>query len=148
MWILAGLIAITAAILIVRGMKRLSKKGRAKAVTRGLLALNGTLILASVLVFFFGVPGQANAQSSTQGQPAVQSRTAGTSNVPTAAALATGLACIGAGIGVGLTGAAAIGSMAQKPEIFGRSLVFVGLAEGIAIYGLVVSFMLLTGAFG
>ena len=60
-----------------------------------------------------------------------------------AAALSTGLACIGAGIAVSGTGAAAVGAIAEKPEAFGRSLIFVGPAEGIAIYGLVISFLVL-----
>jgi V/A-type H+/Na+-transporting ATPase subunit K len=60
-----------------------------------------------------------------------------------AAALSTGLASIGAGIAVSGTGAAAVGAIAEKPEAFGRSLIFVGLAEGIAIYGLVISFLVL-----
>ena len=60
-----------------------------------------------------------------------------------AAAIATGLATIGAGIAVSATGAAAIGAIAEKPESFGRSLIFVGLAEGIAIYGLLISFLIL-----
>jgi len=60
-----------------------------------------------------------------------------------AAALSTGLACIGAGVAVASTGAAAIGAIAEKPEAFGRSLIFVGMAEGIAIYGLVISFLVL-----
>jgi V/A-type H+/Na+-transporting ATPase subunit K len=76
-------------------------------------------------------------------------QTAGTaSNTAMAAALSTGLAAIGAGIAVGLVGAAAVGAIAEKPEIFGRVLIFVGLAEGIAIYGLIISFIVLTGAFG
>jgi V/A-type H+/Na+-transporting ATPase subunit K len=63
--------------------------------------------------------------------------------VPLAAAISTGLATIGAGIAVSNTGAAAIGAIAEKPESFGRALIFVGLAEGIAIYGLIISFMVL-----
>jgi V/A-type H+-transporting ATPase subunit K len=63
--------------------------------------------------------------------------------VTLAAALSTGLAAIGAGIAVNSTGAAAVGTIAEKPESFGRALIFVGLAEGIAIYGLIISFMLL-----
>ena len=61
------------------------------------------------------------------------------------AAIATGLAAIGAGIAVGITGASAIGAIAEKPELLGRTLIFVGLAEGIVIYGLIVSFMILRG---
>lgn len=60
-----------------------------------------------------------------------------------AAALSTGLASVGAGIAVGGSGAAAVGATAEKPESFGRSLIFVGLSEGIAIYGLMISFIIL-----
>ncbi len=60
-----------------------------------------------------------------------------------AAALSTGLASIGAGIAVGGSGAAAVGATAEKPDSFGRSLIFVGLSEGIAIYGLMISFIIL-----
>lgn len=60
-----------------------------------------------------------------------------------AAALATALSALAAGIAVASVGAAAIGAVAEKPELFGRTLVFVGLAEGIAIYGLIISIMIL-----
>ncbi len=62
-----------------------------------------------------------------------------------AAAISTGLACVGAGLAVGPSGAAAIGAIAEKPESFGRALIFVGLGEGIAIYGLIIAFMVLPG---
>ena len=55
----------------------------------------------------------------------------------------TALATIGAGIAVGPVGAASLAVIAEKPEIFGRTLVYLGLAEGIAIYGLVVTILLL-----
>lgn len=60
-----------------------------------------------------------------------------------AAGLATGLGSIGAGIAVSGTGAAAVGAIAEKPEAFGRSLIFVGLAEGVALYGLIISILVL-----
>ena len=60
-----------------------------------------------------------------------------------AAAFSTGIGCLGAGIAVANVGAAAIGAMAEKPELFGRLLILVGLAEGIAIYGLIVSILIL-----
>lgn len=59
------------------------------------------------------------------------------------AALATGLSSLAAGLAVARLGAAAIGALAEKPELFGRLLIFVGLAEGIAIYGLIVSILIL-----
>lgn len=60
-----------------------------------------------------------------------------------AAALVTGLAAIGAAIAVAVVGSAAVGALAEKPETAGRALIFVGLAEGIAIYGLIVAIMIL-----
>lgn len=60
-----------------------------------------------------------------------------------AAALSTALAAIAAGYAVGKVGSAAVGAIAEKPDLFGRALVLVGLAEGIAIYGLIVSILIL-----
>ncbi|MGO9991491.1 MAG: ATP synthase subunit C [Steroidobacteraceae bacterium] len=60
-----------------------------------------------------------------------------------AAALSTGLAALAAGFAVARVGSAAVGAVAEKPELFGRVLVLVGLAEGIAIYGLIVSILIL-----
>jgi V/A-type H+-transporting ATPase subunit K len=59
------------------------------------------------------------------------------------AALAVGLSCLAAGIAVKGVGSAAMGAIAEKPELTGRALIFVGLAEGIAIYGLIVAIMIL-----
>ena len=58
-------------------------------------------------------------------------------------ALPTAFSTIAAGLAVGLIGAASLAAVSEKPEIFGRTLVYLGLAEGIAIYGLVLSILLL-----
>ena len=60
-----------------------------------------------------------------------------------AAAASTGLSSLAAGYAVAKVGTAAIGALAEKPDLFGRLLIFVGLAEGIAIYGLIVSILIL-----
>jgi V/A-type H+-transporting ATPase subunit K len=60
-----------------------------------------------------------------------------------AAALATGLSSLGAGFAVASVGSAAIAALTEKPELLGRVLIMVGLAEGIAIYGLIVSILIL-----
>jgi V/A-type H+-transporting ATPase subunit K len=59
------------------------------------------------------------------------------------AGLAVGLACIASGYAVARIGSAAIGAVSEKPELMGRTLVFLGLAEGIAIYGLIIAIMIL-----
>jgi V/A-type H+-transporting ATPase subunit K len=60
-----------------------------------------------------------------------------------AAGLSTGLACIGAGYAVGSVGSSALGAVSEDPKILGKTLIFVGLAEGIAIYGLIISIMII-----
>lgn len=57
--------------------------------------------------------------------------------------LPTGLAALAAAMALGPIGSAALAVMAEKPEMFGRTLVYMGLAEGIAIYGLVMSILML-----
>jgi V/A-type H+-transporting ATPase subunit K len=60
------------------------------------------------------------------------------------AGLAVGLAALGAGIAVGQIGAGAVAVMSENPELTGRALPFVGLAEGIALWGFVVAMMILS----
>jgi V/A-type H+/Na+-transporting ATPase subunit K len=94
------------------------------------------LMMAGVGLVWFASPSTVLAAGLSQ--------TAGGDQYATlAAAIATGLATIGAGIAVSSTGAAAVGAIAEKPESFGRALIFVGLAEGIAIYGLIIAFLVL-----
>jgi V/A-type H+-transporting ATPase subunit K len=84
--------------------------------------------------------------------PAVAAATAPPGAIPdqvmmwgfVAAALSTGLGALGAAYAVSHVGAAALGAMGERPEIAGRALIFVGLAEGIAIYGLIISIMILS----
>lgn len=60
------------------------------------------------------------------------------------AGIAVGLACLASAYAVAKIGSAGIGAVTEKPEIMGKILVFLGLAEGIAIYGLIIAIMILT----
>ena len=60
-----------------------------------------------------------------------------------AAALSTGMSCIGGGIAVSAAASAALGAISEDGSILGKSLIFVGLAEGVCLYGLIISFMIL-----
>lgn len=83
--------------------------------------------------------------------PAALAQTAAGTQLPPAvwtwglvsAALATGLSSLAAGYAVAKLGTAAVGALAEKPDLFGRLLIFVGLAEGIAIYGVIISILIL-----
>jgi V/A-type H+-transporting ATPase subunit K len=61
-----------------------------------------------------------------------------------AAAAAVGLACIGGGLAVGQIGAAAMAAMSENPELSGKALPYVGLAEGICLWGFIVALMILS----
>ena len=58
-------------------------------------------------------------------------------------AFTVGISCLSAGYAVGKVGAAALGAAAEKPELLGKAIIFVGLAEGIAIYGLIIGLFLI-----
>ena len=60
-----------------------------------------------------------------------------------AAALSTGLSCIGGGVAVSAAASAALGAISEDSSILGKSLIFVGLAEGVCLYGLIISFMII-----
>ena len=62
------------------------------------------------------------------------------------AALAVGLSSLAAAYAVGRVGSAAVGALTEKPELMGRVLILVGLAEGIAIYGLIIAILILNRA--
>ncbi|WP_077612767.1 ATP synthase subunit C [Clostridium sp. Marseille-P2415] len=94
----------------------------------------GTLIVSGIFLF------NGNAA-------AAETATAGAGNIAgmgyLAAALSTGLACIGGGIAVSAAASAALGAISEDSSILGKSLIFVGLAEGVCLYGLIISFMIL-----
>lgn len=96
----------------------------------------------AMLLLFAGVVFAAEGPDAA---PAVASRVSDTVVMWgfIAAAAATGIGALGAAYAVGHVGAAALGAMGERPEISGRALIFLGLAEGIAIYGLIVAIMIL-----
>lgn len=93
----------------------------------------GTMIIATIMMY----GGDAYA-ADTQ---AVASTATGLGYL--AAALVTGLSCIGGGIAVASAASAALGAISEDSSILGKSLIFVGLAEGVCLYGLIISFMIL-----
>ena len=137
--VLVGLVPIIPAVIYFL----LERADRPAKATRGLVfGLNGFnaiigLMAAGIGILWLASPSTAIAAGLLPATAAADPYGA------IAAAISTGLACLGAGYAVANTGAAAIGAIAEKPESFGRSLIFVGMAEGIAIYGLIIAFMVL-----
>lgn len=110
-----------------------------KRLLVGLFVFNGVVILgAGVVALLLGLTPDPAFAEVTSSLPESIVRWGFLS-----AALAVGVGAIGAGIAVGMVGAAAMGTIGERPELVGRTLIFVGLAEGIAIYGLIVAIMIL-----
>jgi len=107
-------------------------------------------LLALVVIILLGVGSfmafaQEHPQSADVESPAkAEAAPSGdVSLIYIAAALSVGLSSLGAAWAVSSVGSAAMGAISEKPELSGRALIYVGLAEGIAIYGLIVAIMIL-----
>lgn len=140
MFIKISLIAILLmSIIIPFGGFLLSKRKEKTfriSLFSNLFVFTVTLIIANILMFNSDIAfASGQAASSSQGLAD------GLRYI--AAALCTGLATIGTGIAVSNAASAALGAISEDSSIMGKSLIFVALAEGIAIYGLLISFMIL-----
>lgn len=110
-------------------------KGRYKrAIGMNVFFFFGAFVLASIMMF---------AGPNVQAADAAASASTATGMGYIAAALVTGLSCIGGGIAVASAASAALGAISEDSSVLGKSLIFVGLAEGVCLYGLIISFMIL-----
>jgi V/A-type H+-transporting ATPase subunit K len=137
--VLVGLLPIIPAVIF---FLRDRKNEPAKATRTLSLGLNGFNLIVGLMVAAVGILWLASP-STVIAAGLAQTTAVSDPYATLAAALSTGLGCIGAGIAVASTGAASAGAIAEKPETFGRLLIFVGMAEGVAIYGLIIAFMIL-----
>ncbi len=135
------LFLIASVIFSIRSVKN-GKKVRSAVATQLL-----TFMAVCVLTFVIPVAASAATPSDTPAGPS----TSDTATAPAssnglgliAAALVTGLAGIGGGIAVAAAAPAAIGATSEDPKAFGKALIFVALGEGIALYGLLISILIL-----
>ena len=111
-----------------------NKKRYKKAIGVNIFFYFGAFVIAGIMMF--GGSAQAADTATTAASTAT-----GLGYI--AAALVTGLACIGGGIAVASAASAALGAVSEDSSIFGKSLIFAGLAEGVCLYGLIISFMIL-----
>ncbi|MGX8699762.1 ATP synthase subunit C [Caproiciproducens sp.] len=134
------LFLIASVILSVRSVKN-GKKVRSAVATQ-------LLAFMAVCVLTFAIPVVASAATASETPAAT---TTSDTAAPAAsnglgliaAALVTGLAGIGGGIAVAAAAPAAIGATSEDPKAFGKALIFVALGEGIALYGLLISILIL-----
>lgn len=132
--LLVATLAVFSPLFLI-GIRRYTGQKARRALGANIASFFACMVLAAVL----GIGGSAAAAGET---------------VTTAAGIADGLKYVGAALAVGLSGigggiavaasaSAALGAISENDKAFGKALIFVGLAEGVALYGLIVALLLL-----
>ena len=125
-------VALVLSIIVPFGYYFIGEKSRGRYKTT----------IATNAFFFFGTMLVA-AMVMFAGSSSVQAATGADAGIATGLGYVTGLSCIGGGIAVASAASAALGAISEDQSILGKSLIFVGLAEGVALYGLIISFMII-----
>ena len=131
------IVALVFSIIIPFGYYLIGEKNRGRykcALAANVFFFFGACLVASIMMF---------AGTNVQAADAAASASTATGLGYIAAALVTGLSCIGGGIAVASAASAALGAISEDSSVLGKSLIFVGLAEGVCLYGLIISFMIL-----
>ena len=103
-----------------------------KVITILLVTLSVYVVLATITLAY-AITMKSNVTEVAPGDRGL---------IAVGAGLSTGLACLGAGIGISGSGAATISAAVERPETFFRNFIIVALAEGLGIYGLIISILL------
>ena len=138
------LIMLVMALAIVLPLVYISRRHKdGKTVKKPLIAhcFGFFGLVAMATVFGFACSGTAFAAYAAANAANASGIADGLKYV--GAALAVGLSGVGGGIAVSSAAAAALGAMSENDSIFGKALIFVGLAEGVALYGLLVALLML-----
>lgn len=141
---IAGIMTLSVVALIALGVYlELSPEKRIASPTRARGWLIGNFSMFGVALLVLLVLGAQEVMAETVATAVRGEISLGLGIAIIGIGLPTGLAAIGAALALGPVGSAALAVVAEKPEMFGRTLIYLGLAEGIAIYGLVMSILLL-----
>ena len=133
MLILPVVFLILSVVLAVKAFEK--GKSRKRTVLMQLASFAAVFTLCMVCPF---VASAATGDTST----ATDATAAGLAYI--GAGLATGFSCIGGGIAVGNAAPAAIGATSEDPKAFGKAIIFVALGEGVSLYGMLISIMLIS----
>lgn len=125
--------------LVTIAVRKLTGAPARRALLGNIAMFCGLFLLTSVL----GISGVASAAS--EAAPVAEAAAGGLAEGMKyiAAALAVGLSGIGGGLAVASSASAALGAISENDSMFGKALIFVGLAEGVALYGLIIALVLL-----
>ena len=152
----ALLIIVPAAVLMFSAFTTFKKRMEGKSVSKAMRVNIATFLVLIVMVSICafavsatsGDPAQtpdtvSNESVEPSGEAEAETKTSSNGLGLLAAGLVTGLAGIGGGIAVAAGAPAAIAATSEDPKSFGKSLIFVALGESIALYGVVISILIL-----
>ena len=144
--VLAALISVGTIIYGVKAMKN-GKKGSIKKAVLTTASAFGLIMLGSIITTIFGT--NVFAETVTTTQAAAETATVssglglGEGLKYFSAALCTAIATLATAKAVSSVGSSAVGAVSEDPSLLGKTLIFVGMAEGIAIYGMIISILIL-----
>lgn len=139
------LLSIFAPLFVIYRRVKSGKRGKAPLLVN-ICSFFGIIVVATICLFSqSAVAADAAGLASAAGDTASLAASLQTGLSYIAAALAVGISGIGGGIAVASSAAAALGALSENESLFGKSLIFVGMAEGVALYGLLIAFMILMG---
>lgn len=137
-WVLALPVLIAAFAATNQLLRR-----RGRTAVRILVGLNACVFVVALVTLALTATAGTGAADVTTTVAQEGGSGSSSSAALLGAAIAVAGSSLGAAIAVAYTGAAALAAMSERPELFGRAMVIVGLAEGIAIYGLIVAIILI-----
>lgn len=132
------LLAVAAPLALIYRRVKTGHKSKAPLIA-DLCSFFGVLVAGAVVCLSQGAAAASDTAASVVSTDAFS-----TGMGYIAAALAVGMSGIGSGIAVAASASAALGAISENEGVFGKSLIFVGLAEGIALYGLLIGFMIIS----
>ena len=138
------LLAFPAIVLVPLALALLAHKKK-KGPAKKLVIINLVLFFAFAAGLIAFMPSLAAAEAAEEAVKNTDGLMKGLGYL--GAALSTGMSCVGAGIAVSGAASAAIGATSENPKMFAKSMLFVALAEGVALYGMLISFQII-GAIG
>lgn len=136
-------IALILSIVIPFGYFLIGEKNKnryKKSLAANVFFFFSALIIGTIILFGTATPVEAAEEVAEAAGNAAGIAT-GLGYI--AAALVTGLSCIGGGVAVASAASAALGAISEDQSLLGKSLIFIGLAEGVCLYGLIISFSIL-----
>lgn len=145
-WLIA-LMGLSLVVLVGVGVFYVIRpRSRGLAVPRwwgGAIGMNLLIFMAAQVGLLLLVMGDALAEEGEAAATASAEVSMGMALALLAVGLPTAVATVAAAYAVGTVGSSALAAISEKPELFGRTLIYLGLAEGIAIYGVVVTILML-----